>query len=54
MWYNVWLLMFPVIDWMTMTVALINSEEKWLLELYGDDCVEYKKHVKRCIPWKRK
>ena len=54
MWHNVWLLMFPVIDWLIMTVALINTEEKWLLELYGEEYAEYKKHVNRCIPWKRK
>ena len=54
MWHNVWLLMFPVIDWLIMTVALINTEEKWLLDLYGDEYAEYKKHVNRCIPWKRK
>ena len=54
MWHNVWLLMFPVIDWLMMTVALINTEEKWLLDLYGDEYAEYKKHVNRCIPWKRK
>jgi hypothetical protein len=47
-------LMFPVIDWLIMTVALINMEEKWLLDLYGDEYAEYKKHVNRCIPWKRK
>ncbi len=29
-------------------------EEKWLLDLYGEEYVEYKKHVNRCIPWKRK
>ncbi len=54
MWHSVWLLMFPVIDWLIMTVALINTEEKWLLDLYGDEYAEYKKHVNRCIPWKRK
>ena len=46
--------MFPVIDWLIITVALINTEEKWLLDLYGDEYAEYKKHVNRCIPWKRK
>ena len=51
MWHNVWLLMFPVIDWLIMTVALINTEEKWLLDLYGDEYIEYKKTVNRCIPW---
>ena len=40
--------------WAIMTIALINTEEKWLLKLYGDEYAEYKKHVNRCIPWKRK
>lgn len=50
MWHNIWLLLFPIIDFMT--VALINSEEKWLLGLYGEEYAEYKKNVNRCIPWK--
>ncbi len=54
MWHNAWMLILPVIDWVIMTVALINTEEKWLLDLYGEEYVEYKKHVNRCIPWKRK
>jgi protein-S-isoprenylcysteine O-methyltransferase Ste14 len=51
MWHNVWLLIFPIIDWLIMTIALINTEEKWLLDLYGDEYAEYKKNVNRCIPW---
>ncbi len=54
MWHNVWMLIFPVIDWVIMTVALINTEEKWLLDLYGNEYAEYKKRVNRCIPWKRR
>ncbi len=54
MWHNAWMLILPVIGWVIMTVALINTEEKWLLDLYGDEYAEYKKHVNRCIPWKRK
>lgn len=53
MWHNVWMLILPILDWAIMTVALINTEEKWLLDLYGDEYAEYKKHVNRCIPWKR-
>lgn len=53
MWHNAGLLLFPVIDWAIMTVALINTEEKWLLDLYGAEYVEYKKRVNRCIPWKQ-
>ena len=54
MWHNVCMLSLPLIDWAIMTIALINTEEKWLLNLYGDEYAEYKKHVNRCIPWKRK
>ena len=51
MWHNAWLLIFPFIDWVIMTVALINTEEKWLLDLYGEEYAEYKRRVNRCIPW---
>lgn len=51
MWHNVCLLIFPIIDWLIMTMVLINTEEKWLLDLYGDEYAEYKKNVNRCIPW---
>ena len=51
MWHNLWLLIIPVINWCIMTVVLKNTEEKWLLKLYGSDYEEYKKHVNRCIPW---
>ena len=54
MWHNIWMLILPVIDWAIMTVVLKNTEEKWLFDLYGDEYAEYKKHVNRCIPWKRK
>ena len=37
MWHNVWLMLFPFIDWLIMTIALINTEEKWLLDLYGEE-----------------
>ena len=51
MWHNIWTLILPLIDWGIMTIALINTEEKWLLGLYGKEYEEYKKHVNRCIPW---
>lgn len=51
MWHN-WMI-FPLIliTWGIMTVVLINTEEKWLVNLYGDEYKEYKKRVNRCIPW---
>ncbi len=48
------MLILPLIDWAIMTFALIHTEEKWLLDLYGDEYAEYKRHVNRCIPWKRR
>ena len=51
MWHNAWMLILPVIDWLIMTIALINTEEKWLTNLYGSEYEEYKKRVNRCIPW---
>lgn len=53
MWHNAWLLFIPFINWLIMTLTLINTEEKWLLETYGEQYAEYKKHVNRCIPWSR-
>ena len=52
MWHNVWMLILPVINWIIMTITLINSEEKWLSDLYGDEYAAYKTRVNRCIPWK--
>lgn len=54
MWHNAWMLILPVIDWAIMTVVLINTEEKWLHNLYGNEYAEYKKRVNRLIPWKRR
>ena len=53
MWANAWILVTPLINWFIMTIVLKNTEEKWLLDLYGDEYMEYQKRVNRCIPWKR-
>ena len=52
MWHNAWLLILPLINWGIMTAVLKNTEEKWLLNLYGEEYAAYKKRVNRCIPWK--
>ena len=49
--HNVWLLVIQLINWGIMTVVLINTEEKWLANLYGKEYDEYKSRVNRCIPW---
>ena len=53
MWHNAYMLVLPFINWIIMTITLINTEEKWLLDIYGDEYEAYKKRVNRCIPWKK-
>lgn len=48
---NVLLLVLPFFYWGFMTVLMKNTEEKWLMELYGKEYQEYCKRVNRCIPW---
>lgn len=48
---NLILLFVPVICWIYMTIFLINTEEKWLRDLYGQEYIDYCKKVNRCIPW---
>ena len=50
-WHNLFLLPLILIDWLFITIVLKNTEEKWLLKLYGREYSEYKKSVNRCIPW---
>ena len=54
MWHNWTLVPLVLLDWIAMTVVLKNTEEKWLLDLYGEEYSEYKLRVNRCIPWKPK
>lgn len=48
---NLILLIVLVICWLYMSLFLINTEEKWLKELYGQEYVLYCQKVNRCIPW---
>ena len=50
MWGNAFMLILPLVNRLIMTVILINTEEKWLSDLYGDEYNEYKRKVKRFIP----
>ena len=50
MWHNYWMIPMVVVDWMILTVVLKNTEEKWLLNIYGEEYALYKKRVNRCIP----
>lgn len=51
---NLLLFIVPVICWLYMTIFLINTEEKWLRDLYGDEYISYCKSVNRCIPFIRR
>ncbi len=51
MWHNYWMIPMIIVDWLILTVVLKNTEEKWLLDLYGEEYANYKGRVNRCIPW---
>ena len=51
---NLVLLLLPIIYWGFMTVLMKSTEEKWLEDLYGQEYVQYRQRVNRCIPWKGK
>ncbi|MCR4767193.1 MAG: isoprenylcysteine carboxylmethyltransferase family protein [Saccharofermentans sp.] len=53
MWHNARLLLLIPLDWIILTIVLKNTEEKWLLDLYGEEYAAYKRSVNRCIPFKR-
>ena len=48
---NVCLLVLPIVYWIFLTVLMKCTEEKWLLELHGEEYVQYCCRVNRCIPW---
>lgn len=49
--HNVYLLIFPVVFYIFLTVLMKQTEEKWLLDKFGSDYTEYCRHVNRVIPW---
>lgn len=51
--HNVILLIFPVVSYIFLTVLMKQTEEKWLLDKFGSEYIEYCKHVNRVIPWFR-
>lgn len=44
------LLLFSVF-WLSLTILMKCTEEKWLTKLYGEAYLEYCKKVNRCLPW---
>lgn len=37
--------------WLSLTILMKHTEEKWLTKLYGEPYLEYCKKVNRCFPW---
>ena len=37
--------------WLSLTILMKFTEEKWLTKLYGEAYLEYCKRVNRCLPW---
>ncbi len=47
---NIFLFILPVIFWAFLTVAMIKTEEKWLIDKFGTEYINYSKKVNRFIP----
>ena len=47
---NLYLFPLPIIYWAFLALVLEKTEEKWLLNIYGDDYINYSKKVNRFIP----
>lgn len=50
---NLYLLILPIFFYIFLWILMINTEEKWLEEKFGEEYINYKKSVNRIIPWFR-
>lgn len=48
--HNWYLLPLGILSWLFLTLVVKNTEEKWLLDLHGDDYRRYCRKVNRVIP----
>ena len=48
---NLWLLVLLPVFWVFLTLLMKATEEKWLLDLYGQEYEDYCSRTNRCIPW---
>lgn len=48
---NLYLFPLSLLYWALLTIMMRATEEKWLLEQFGDEYRDYCKRVNRCIPW---
>ena len=47
---NLILMPLCLVYWLILTLTMVKTEEKWLIDLYGDDYLSYSKKVNRFIP----
>ena len=47
---NILLFILPLIFWAFLTITMKKTEEAWLINLYGDDYINYSKKVNGFIP----
>ena len=50
---NIYLLILPVIFWILLSIALKKTEEKWLLDKFGDEYINYCRATNRFIPFRK-
>ncbi|AIN94203.1 methyltransferase family protein [Treponema putidum] len=50
---NWYVLILPPIFWLYLTVFMKLTEERWLLDRFGEEYKAYSKRVNRFIPWKK-
>ena len=43
-----------LVFWLSLTILMKRTEEKWLTKLYGEVYLEYCQKVNRCLPWFKK
>ncbi|MGD1823114.1 MAG: methyltransferase family protein [Pleomorphochaeta sp.] len=49
--HNYLLLLIPFLFWLSLTIIMIKTEEKWLIDKYGKEYTDYCKKTNRCIPF---
>ena len=47
---NLILMPLSIVYWLILTLTMVKTEERWLIDLYGDDYLSYSKKVNRFIP----
>lgn len=50
---NIYLLVLPVIFWILLSIAIKKTEEKWLLDRFGDEYVMYCQTTNRFVPFRK-